>query len=241
MASPKTLSQQQSWYPKKSIKATTEIKDLTKVTLQIDVIIVVVNNSEFKAVFELLEPLDEQSKIWTGILGNIGYYLGKYVNYNVALMSIGTAGMSSALPSMIEAIKNWKPRLIVNIGIAYGMKKEQKFGDVLVSMMAANMDMKKVRVSETISTTAIPEIDPRIKSAINLAAQRWEFNDLNGDPIQVHCGLIVSSDTLVNNEDLKKKNYDRFSPRYWWRDGMLFFVYCWTLGINSLDTDKRNK
>jgi len=38
-----------------------------------------------------------------------------------------------------------------------------------------------------------------------LTADRWEFKDLNGNPCAVHPGLIVSSDTLVNNAELKKQ------------------------------------
>ena len=170
----------------------------------IDIVILTVKETEFLAVFKLLEPLIDQSKIIRCLIENSMYYFGRYGLYNAALLASYTAGVEKALHSLGDAIRLLKPQLAVNVGIAWGANPEKtKLGDVLVADRVVNLDDVKITPDQTITRSAMPRIDDRTETIVHECKRLWNFPNLDGDPCQVHIGLYLGSNTLLNNPQLK--------------------------------------
>lgn len=128
--------------------------------------------------------------------------------YNAALLQSTKAGSITAQAALITAIKDWSPKAVFNVGIAFGRKiKQQKFGDVLVSDRVADFDSRKVEAEgKTHFRSAVPEISPKMRAAITVAEKLWKTT--KNPPPSLYLGLIVSSGALVNNEALKSLMFE---------------------------------
>ncbi len=106
-------------------------------TKTISVILIVTATSvETDALHKHLISRDGSGKVQKHYKGNQTYYLGRIAQYEVVhvqcRMGSGTDGGSQVTVS--EAIKVWKPKAAIMIGIAFGVDSEkQNIGDVLVS------------------------------------------------------------------------------------------------------------
>ena len=177
-------------------------------SIQIDIVILTVKEAEFRAVFELLEPLTGHSKILRYLFESNIYYFGRYGLYDVALLSCHDAGMSNAMNSLGDALKAFAPRpqLAVNIGIAWGAYPDKvKLGDVLIADKVINADDIKLTPDQTIDRSPVPSINDRSKAMVHTCKLLWKFQNLDGTSCQAHVGLYVGSNTLLNNKDKKKE------------------------------------
>lgn len=175
-------------------------------SVSIDLVIMTVKETEFLAVFELLQPLQGQSQILRCLVEHSIYYFGLYGRYHAALLASHTAGIERALHSLGNAIRLLRPRLVVNVGIAWGADpSKQRLGDVLVADRVVNIDNVKVGPYQITDRGPMPAIDARTEAIVNECKRGWKFQNLEDLPSQVHLGLYLGSNTLLNNPQLKEE------------------------------------
>ena len=195
--------------PKKDMSSVLSIVD-TPPHVRIDLVIITVKEPELLAIFELLEPLPHQSHIIGYLFEHSMYYFGRYGHYNVALLASHTAGLEPALHSLGDAIRQWRPQLIINVGIAWGADPtKQKLGDVLVADRVVNVDDLRYERSQIIESGPMPEIDARSRTIVNTCKLLWNFSNLEDQRCGVHIGLYLGSNTLLNNPEAKREFLQR--------------------------------
>ena len=211
--SPTILSR---YIPSKSLNFTDHCLTLGSPPLKsIDLVILTVKDFEFNAVFELMEPLQHQSKILRCLIESTMYYFGRYGRYDAVLIASHTAGLEKALHSLGDAIKLLKPQLVANVGIAWGADpQKQKLGDLLVADRVRNVDNVKIGTDphgkyQIIERGPMPGIDDRVETIIHECKRGWQFKNLEDQLCQVYIGLYLGSNTLLNNTELKREFLER--------------------------------
>jgi nucleoside phosphorylase/tetratricopeptide (TPR) repeat protein len=195
--------------PKKDVSAHLSIVNVPP-NVNIALLILTVKEPELLAVFELLEPFPDQTKILGYLSEYWMYYFGRFGPYNTVLLASHTAGIEAALHSLGDAIRQWHPRLVINVGIAWGADPStQKLGDVLVAQKVVNTDNIRHEMSNIVESSPIPEIDTRSLSTIETCKLLWNFNNVHDQKCQVHTGLYLGSNSLLNSPDRKKKFLQR--------------------------------
>lgn len=178
--------------------------------VEIHLLILTVKEPELLAVFELLEPLPRETKTLGYLSEHWMYYFGRFGLYNTVLLASHTAGIEHALHSLGDAIRQWQPHLVINVGIAWGADPtKQKLGDVLIAEKVVNIDDVRHEMSSILESGPMPEIDARSRAIVNTCKLLWHFNNVDDEKCQVHTGLYLGSNTLLNNPDRKKELLQR--------------------------------
>jgi len=113
----------------------------------IDLVLLVVNDNERKAVLQFLEPLEETQKLLKYYSGDATpCIIGKYGAFVVAvvrcMMGSGTYGAHNVVAA---ALRTLQPRGIINVGGAFGRNSnKQHLGDVLVSHKIISYESSRV-------------------------------------------------------------------------------------------------
>ena len=188
-------------------------KDLVTHTLSIatppspvDLVILTITDKEFKAVFQRLEPLLNQDKILAADIADNKVFclIGRYGPYTAALVKGRKAGMATVMKYLSEAIQYFKPKLAINVGIAWGARQgDQRLGEVLVANSVVNPDDVKKAPTRTISRSLIPGMQDRLGNMVEKARLYWRYPYLDGSHSHVHVGLCAGSYTLLNNSEAR--------------------------------------
>ncbi|HWS36433.1 MAG TPA: hypothetical protein VN408_27325 [Actinoplanes sp.] len=126
---------------------------------------------------------------------DIGHVAGARVRLTQTEM--GSGGPSGSTLTVTEAIRALDPGAVVMVGIAFGIDEDrQRLGDVLVSQQLLAYELQRVGTRGN-RQRLVPRGDrvspsPRLLDRCRTAAVTWRECD-------VHFGLIVSGDKLVDN------------------------------------------
>lgn len=103
----------------------------------IKILLVTSAKIEKNQVNKALKPLNGQSEIFQYNEGDCEFYIGRLENYNVVHVQtkIGSLGEGASTIMVEKALKIWKIKMVIMIGIAFGRGNDcnQKIGDVLIS------------------------------------------------------------------------------------------------------------
>ncbi|HEY6764916.1 MAG TPA: hypothetical protein VI386_09095 [Candidatus Sulfotelmatobacter sp.] len=121
----------------------------------------------------------------------------------VTLSEMGTATIGGSLPTVLEGIRDFQPKAVIGVGIAFGMDEgDQVIGDVLVSTQLFMYEPSKVGTD--------PE-GPVIfhRGDISHAPRRlitlMRVADLGWKPARVQFGLFVTGEKLIDNREFRDK------------------------------------
>jgi len=115
------------------------------------ILIITATDIETIALHKSMSPLLGYNKLLKTYHGANTYYcgiLGKYSVVSVQTARMGALQQGSVSHVVIDAVRDWEPRSVIMIGIAFGRNKTtQKIGDVMISESIASYE--PARIGET--------------------------------------------------------------------------------------------
>ena len=181
-------------------------------TLGVDVVLFVVTAPELEAVLRLLQPLPGRKTVVETVASGQTTYVGLYGVYACAVVqqpAMGSGGVHGAHQVAGAAVRFWKPKAAIMIGIGFGLHPDkQELGDVLVSeklgaydLQRVTDDSQKVTHRGTINDAGL-RLVPRFVEA---ATRKWKFvNGANNVAAHVRRGLVLTGQVLVDSAPFAK-------------------------------------
>lgn len=128
----------------------------------VDVVILTVTQAELTAACNVLQIGDRRHKTEDGtvyLLGGVHSELARR-DYVIALACIGDAGNSGAAVAAARAIETYRPRAVLLMGVAAGLRGKVKIGDVVLSeRVVAYEPVAPVRSDGGTVEATGPEVD----------------------------------------------------------------------------------
>jgi HAD superfamily phosphoserine phosphatase-like hydrolase len=127
-------------------------------------------------------------------------YFGRYLIAHIHCEDQGALRPKGSMLTIKSALEIINPDLIIMVGIAYGVNKiKQEIGDVLVSESISSTDIVK-RLPDSLVEDRNILISPDIK-ILNLVKK----NIMDEIQFRIHYGMLISGETLINDNDYKEK------------------------------------
>ena len=171
-----------------------------------ELLLVTATEVESEAVLAVLKAPGES--IQPQFLGPGTYYRGVFAGHTSVLTRCepGSVGREAATLVIDEAIRLFRPRAVLMVGIAFGADKhKQRLGDVIVAKMISPYEKQRIETSAS-GEVAIKLRGPRAEAGLVLSnrfrelSQTWSL-----DGAAVHQGIMLSGEKLVDNPDFKKQ------------------------------------
>ncbi|MDF2686109.1 MAG: 5-methylthioadenosine/S-adenosylhomocysteine nucleosidase [Clostridia bacterium] len=142
------------------------------------------------------------------IISGIKYYEGCYNNHKIIIAVCGEGKVHAAICAQTMAIV-YKPDLMINLGVAGGIKPDIKTGDICIATNFIQYDYdlsaigyKKGQIS-AIDVFKIP-CDEETVLRLKNAAKNSIKNEC------IYSGTIGTGDSFISSHDLAKSIYDNF-------------------------------
>jgi nucleoside phosphorylase len=166
------------------------------------ILLITATDLETSVLHTFIKPINGYSSIIKVYLESYTYYIGKFGNYLIAHVQcgMGSIGRDASILTTSDSIRIIKPKLVVMIGIAFGIdKKKQKIGDVLVSESVISYNPKRVGKKETIQRGLT---SPAGKIILNRFKnlRTWEHLLDGENKSELICGHLLSGEELIDNK-----------------------------------------
>jgi len=175
--------------------------------LNIKVVLMTANEIEKEELIKRMVP-HNNGMLRQYIDGNNNFILGYFGRYHIAHIHCkeqGSLRPGASMLTMESALKIINPDLIIMIGVAYGANKiNQSIGDVLVSESISSTDIVKRLPDNQVENRNIL-ISPDIK-ILNLIKNNY----MDEIQFRIHYGILISGETLINDNDYKEKLIEIF-------------------------------
>lgn len=170
-------------------------------------LIVTATQTETNAIHNKLKPLPGFDSIVKVYVGDATYFFGVFGNYCVGHVqcAMGSISRDSSIVTVTGAISALSPKLVIMIGIAFGINsRQQNIGDVLVSECVVPYDFKRVGENGTIHRSASA---PASKFLLNRfkSTGSWEYILKNEKKAKVFYVHLLSGESLIDNKVLKNQ------------------------------------
>jgi nucleoside phosphorylase len=207
-------SHEQPWYPL-NFPAVVDITSLEglKYRNSVDIVLMTVTEVELFAVMRLLTPLPDANIIAQVSIENETYYLGMFGKQLAAVTAsrMGSTGSGSSTHATDRACRNWLPRAVIMIGIAFGAEPEkQRLADVLIADQVINYEPERVGSRNEYRGEPIPS-HPGLINRFNHCFD-WLFHRPDNVQSQRIIGPILSGEKLIDDPQFKAKLLQQF-PR----------------------------
>lgn len=171
---------------------------------EIDIVLITATEEELSAVMRLLRPYPRRRKILKTPIGPETYYLGKFGNFRTVVTKcrMGAIDQGSVILATDQAMREWKPRAIIMVGIAFGKNpQEQGIADVLVASQIISYEQQRVGENISFRGPITPVSAVLLNRFINVPD--WKFLLPNGFAARSHTGPILSGEKLIDNPKFK--------------------------------------
>lgn len=169
------------------------------------IVLLTVNKTETDAILDVFlgTGAHPEQRTEGGITYNL---LGTHGGLNIVhtVSEMGAGGVGASQQRTREAIRDWSPRAIIAVGIAFGAdESKQKIGDVLVSRQIQDYDLGRINADGSIT----PRGDK--PSCADVLRNRLRQTDLAKGRLapaiwpRVEFGLVLSGQKLVDNIDYR--------------------------------------
>jgi nucleoside phosphorylase len=165
-------------------------------------LLVTATKVETDALHNELAPLPGENTIIIHHKNNLTYYYGIFGKYKAAHVQcdMGSLTRASSIATIIEAISIFKPKVVVMVGIAFGIDdKKQKIGDVLVSEAIIPYNSKRVGRSKTISRSMMAPSSKRLLNRFK-NVRTWEHFLPDGTKSTLIPTHILSGEELIDKK-----------------------------------------
>ena len=181
-----------------------EWSEATKIP--VDVVLLVVNDNEFRAAYEILSQSVLESDSGTDLSM---VYFGQIGKNKVALVRSGqgASGLNGIQITCLDIIMQLSPKTVICLGVCFGMdKNNQNFGDVLVSTKLGTYAPSRINADGSrISRGVISECQARLSNLFVGGKVGWESPRGDKYKPKVEGGLIISGPELIDCKDRKEE------------------------------------
>lgn len=172
---------------------------------QTDVLFITATAVETAAIQNEMDPAPSSRglisfphKHQTYVVGCIGNYRVSHVQCNM-----GSGQPGASLLTATDAIKLWRPKAIIMIGICFAISRKLRIGDVLVAEQLLLYDLKREGVETKIHRGARPFAGSVLRNRFK-SADSWSFELSEGKSAKaIPCDLL-SGESLIDNSGFLK-------------------------------------
>ena len=152
-----------------------------------------------------LPPANDDIRVYYPATIPVTFTDGTVSEYEVVLTDLLEMGRVEAANAVGDAIRRWRPRYVILVGIAGGLSKAGvQVGDVLISEQIADYELQKLTEEKTLTRWSVHRASPALLAAAKqLRPEDWqrfirEPRPQAGTP-QRHFGPICTGDKVVAN------------------------------------------
>jgi nucleoside phosphorylase len=175
-----------------------------------DILLVTATKTESKAVLDVFKKATGEEPHLVSIGNQIYHDIGSVNEKSIVLVQseMGSGGPGASLLTVHKAITDLSPNEVIMVGIAFGIDPEkQSIGDVLVSNQLMLYELQRAGTKDE-NLQIIPRGD-RPSASTQLVSCFKGVNLYRNKPkYNVHFGLILSGEKLVDNVDLRQQLLD---------------------------------
>lgn len=153
---------------------------------------------------------------------------GRLFGQEAVLAVCGPGKINAALctQSMITA---FKPKWVLNLGVAGAGEEGVTIGDMVIATSAVQHDVDTSPIGDPVGMVSkinLIEIPCDEELRRNLAAAARELTDVN-----VHEGVIATGDQFINKGDVRRTIHERFSAKAVEMEGGAVAQACYMMGV----------
>lgn len=179
------------------------IEEVSHLINEKTILLLTATDLETKCLHESLIPLGQEEFILQVYIAKQTVYFGQLGSYLVvhAQCGMGTSGYSSSIITLMSLLNKFKSKLVLMVGIAFGIKG--KIGDVLVSESIIPYESRRVgdvNIQRGIESKAGTIILNRIKNV-----RDWIFELEYGGNSELKVGSVLSGEELIDNLERRKE------------------------------------
>jgi HEAT repeat protein/nucleoside phosphorylase len=198
------------------------IEEAKKVASEIDVLLLTVTEPERKAVLAAMHPLPGWEQLLQGSISYITYRFGVFGRYRTAHCecTMGSGGRDGSGNTIYDAVTELKPKAVLLLGLAFGIdRKKQRLGDVIIAESIFPYDLQKITADVTLYRDKEVRCGEILSERFRTRRSGWKlFQGKNlvmtgKRPVEVHQGVMLSGDKLVNNEVFRNNLLKPFADR----------------------------
>ena len=135
------------------------------------------------------------------------HFDGTSSHYAVIVVPLAKMGHTEAASATGDAIRRWRPRYVLLVGIAGGLAQaDVQMGDILISEQVADYELQKVTDDQVSIRWQVHRVDQRLLiAAQNFTDPVWEQTTarrLNRSRPQIHFGPICTGNKVIADESL---------------------------------------
>ncbi|XP_019862783.1 PREDICTED: uncharacterized protein LOC109591496, partial [Amphimedon queenslandica] len=184
-----------------------EVKRIVK---DIRILLMTATQNELSAVLGYMKPLNGRDKVIRTFINGTWIYVGQYGNFSVVVGRSAYAKSQQGPLKAAEVTKKimeiYKPKYIIAIGVCFGMDRSKvNLGDVIVSEFI--VDLSTIKKEKGLVIPRGPQLaagNTLFPLFENTSGFEMKHSDEeNAKEVKVHCGPILASSTLVNDDDFK--------------------------------------
>ncbi|MCM0759084.1 MULTISPECIES: hypothetical protein [Sporomusa] len=172
-----------------------------------NLLLVTATDLETKILHDIIEPLDNYNQKLKGYNQNQTYYIGKFGAYPTIHVrcAMGSGGRDASMMTVSEAIRFWKPKAIVMVGIAFGINPtKQNLGDVVVADKVTFYEPSRVGQDASLNRDTKYNADVVLLDRFR-NIQGWEFKISEDAYSEKHIGELLSGEKLIDSQEFKDK------------------------------------
>lgn len=152
-----------------------------------------------------LPPSDDDIRVYYPATIPVTFTDGQTGKYKVVVTDLLGMGRLEAAHAVGDAVRRWKPKFVVLVGIAGGMAKAGvSLGDVLISEQIADYELQKFTAEKTETRWSVHRVSPALLAAARqVGVKDWqpfvhEQRPKDGNPKR-HLGPICTGDKVIAN------------------------------------------
>lgn len=176
-----------------------------------DLAIVVATVTELRQALHVMEPLPKLRRIWKVSHNYDTYYIGRVGVHSSVLMlsSAGSEGPTGSTLSVDAVIREWEPRAILYVGIAFGTSRKKHLpADVIVSEQLIPYELQRIGKTPIFRNPIPPSSASLVNRFRN--ALGWTFYRPDNSRCKMHVGPVLSGQKLLDQSDFKEALLDQY-------------------------------
>lgn len=213
---PKYDYTQESWYlaPGRILQTINADFEEFRQQFHPDVVLMTVTDTEFRYVCGHLKPPPNMNmrRIRCVPKNSQTYYAGMFGKCSAVVVKqseMGSGGVGGSQNTAHDAIRDWDPKALIMIGIAFGTDRERyQPADVLVADKIVPYEKQRVGAN-SIFRDVIPPTDRKLLNRFQNATE-FSFKRPDGTDVQYHVGPILSGEKLIDEPEYKRELIKEF-------------------------------
>jgi nucleoside phosphorylase len=157
--------------------------------------------------FRQLPPCEQDIRVYYAAETPVVFSDGSRSQYSVIVVPLANMGHTEAATATGDALRRWRPRFVLLVGIAGGMAKAGvRIGDVLVADQVADYELQKIENGKSSIRWQVHRADQRLLiAAQNFRRQGWHQTTArryDKQEASVHFGPICTGNKVIADESL---------------------------------------